>query len=83
MEKAKQTIGERIAAVTHGVIGFVVIGSMALAGLWLKDRVGPRDSVTLELAPDDIMMQLAQSKSYEIRCDKEGIVCGIALKDKR
>lgn len=73
------SIKEKIRAVIHGVIGFVVLSSMILASLWLKERVMTRETLTLELAPDDIMMQLAQSKSYEIKCDKTG-ECAFALK---
>lgn len=74
-----EAMKEKIKAVVHGVIGFVVLSSMILASLWLKERVMTRETLTLELAPDDIMMQLAQSKSYEIKCDKEG-ECSFGLK---
>ena len=75
-----ERIAKTIANLITGFIGFVVLGSMTLAGLWLNTQLGPRDKLVLELSPDDIAMTLAQSDSYEIHCDKTGESCKIGLK---
>lgn len=72
-------IAHLIATLITGFLGFVILGSMTLAGLWLSDRLGVKEQITVTLSADDILMQLAQSESYDIRCEKDG-ACQIALK---
>jgi len=68
MDKIKQIINNLIV----GVIGFVILSSMILAALWLKERIAPQQVTRIELSADDVLERLAQSDNYEIKCDKNG-----------
>jgi len=68
MEKVKQIV----IATIHGIVGFIVLGSMVLAGFWIRERLQPKSTTIIELSADDILERLAQSSNYEIQCDKNG-----------
>ena len=67
--KALSTAVERVLC---GFAGFVILGSMLLAGLWLREKWQPKSSTSIQLSADDVLERLAQSDNYEIKCDKNG-----------
>lgn len=68
MEKIRNTV----TAVIHGIAGFIIIASVILAALWLKEKLGTKATTTIQLSADDVLERLAQSDNYEIKCDKNG-----------
>lgn len=67
-----ETLRKQLNAVIHGVIGFVILSSMILAALWLRERIRPMSTTSIQLTADDVLERLAQSDNYEIKCDKNG-----------
>lgn len=65
-------IKEVIKAFVSGVCGFIVISSIILASLWLREKVMPRQTLAIELSPDDVLEQLAQSDNFIIKCEEDG-----------
>lgn len=68
VEKIRHTT----TAIIHGVIGFVVLGSMVLAAMFLQDLRTKKEHLAIEFSTDEIMEKIAQSKNYEIKCEKSG-----------
>lgn len=68
MDKIRQTINNLVV----GVMGFIIIASVILAALWLKEKLGTKATTTIQLSADDVLERLAQSDNYEIKCDKNG-----------